>query len=122
MDAIRKAGHTRLFPHLTRGANGYSDPIGKWWGRHVTKCGILDDAAVLHSLRHGGITRLHSSGCPADIAEMLVGHAAGNVHAQYVHRGLIKMSTLRDGLEKLRYEGVVKELQEALEEIQLPCL
>ena len=37
----------------------------------------------------------------------------GNVHAQYVHRGLIKMSTLRDGMEKLRYEGVVKELQEA---------
>ena len=36
--------------------------------------------------------------------------AAGNVHAQYVHRGLIKMSTLRDGLEKLRYDAVIMAL------------
>lgn len=108
---IEAHGHKRLFPQLTRkGNNGYGDPVGKWFSRMVTDLGLTDPALVIHSLRHGGITKLHSAGVPVNIVETLTGHAAGNVHGQYVHRELISMKTLRDGLEKLEYPEVVKSL------------
>jgi integrase len=85
---VKAAGHTRLFPSLTRGANGYSDPVGKFFGRLVRKVGITDPAIVLHSTRHTGISRLTGAGVPQDIREILVGHAATNVHGQtYVPSG-----------------------------------
>ncbi|MDE3042627.1 MAG: tyrosine-type recombinase/integrase, partial [Nitrospirota bacterium] len=108
---IRNAGHVRLFHTLTKTHNGYSDPVGKFFGRLVTKKGIADPAVVLHSLRHGGITKLHAAGVPHNVVEILAGHAAQSVHGQtYVHRDQLPLSLLRDGLEKLRYEDVVKAL------------
>jgi integrase len=107
---IREGNHVRLFPTLTRGANGWSDPVGKAFGRLVTKVGLTDPALCLHSLRHGTLTRLHSSGCPANIAQIIAGHSDGNVHGRYVHRELIDLKTLMEGLEKLRYDEVVKVL------------
>lgn len=97
-------GHKRVFPQLTRkGNNGYSDPVGKWFGRLVTSLGITDPRVVIHSLRHGGITKLHSAGVPVNLVETLVGHSAGNVHQQYVHKELLDMKTLMNALEKLQY-------------------
>lgn len=118
VQSIKKAGHARLFPQLTRkGNNGYADPVGKWFGRMVTATasvapglGLTDPALVIHSLRHGGITKLHSAGVPVNIVETLTGHSAGNVHGQYVHKELLSMKTLRDGLERLQYPEVVKAL------------
>jgi integrase len=107
---IKEGKHVRLFPTLTRGANGWSDPIGKAFGRLVTRVGLTDPALCLHSLRHGTLTRLHSSGCPANIAQIIAGHSDGNVHGRYVHRELIDLKVLRDGLEKLRYDAVVDAL------------
>jgi integrase len=44
---ITASGHPRLFPQLKRkGPNGFSDPVGKWFGRMVTHC------------------KLHAAGCP----------------------------------------------------------
>jgi len=112
--SIKQAGHTRLFPQLKRkGNNGYGDPVGKWFGRHVTLLGLADPRLVIHSLRHGGITKLHSAGVPVNIAETLTGHSAGNVHEQYVHKELISMRTLQEGLEKLRYEHVLTSLMQS---------
>jgi integrase len=106
----RDGKHVRLFPTLTRGANGWSDPVGKAFGRLVTKVGLTDPTLCLHSLRHGTLTKLHSSGCPANIAQIIAGHSDGNVHGRYVHRELIDLKTLKDGLEKLRYDAVMKVL------------
>jgi integrase len=109
---MKQAGHVRLFPKLTKGNSGYADPVGKWFGRLVTKLGILDEAVVLHSLRHGGISKLTGAGCPHNVCEMLAGHAAAGVHGQvYVHREGVPLSLLREGLERLRYDEVVKALQ-----------
>lgn len=66
---------------------------------------------MMHSLRHGGITKLTSAGVPHNVCEMIAGHSASGVHGQvYVHRNNIPLSLLRDGLEKLRYDEVVKVL------------
>ena len=62
VQTMRQAGHVRLFPELTKGNSGYADPVGKWFGRLVTKLGIVDEAVVLHSLRHGGISKLTGAG------------------------------------------------------------
>jgi integrase len=111
VDSIKAAGHTRLFPKLKHGANGYSDSVGKFFSRLVTKSGLSDPALVLHSLRHGGITKLTSAGVPHNVCEMIAGHSASGVHGQvYVHRDNIPLSLLQDGLEKLRYEGVLTAL------------
>jgi integrase len=107
---MRAAGHARLFPDFKKGGNGYSDSTGKWFGRLVTKVGLDDPALVLHSLRHGGITKLHGAGCPHSTVELLAGHAAGNIHGQYVHKENLPLSLLCDGLEKLRYDQVVDVL------------
>jgi integrase len=85
VESIKRAGHTRLFPQLRRkGNNGYGDPVGKWFGRLVSSLGLTNPRLVIHFLRHGGITKLHSAGVPVNIAETLTGHSAGNVHEQYV--------------------------------------
>ena len=98
----------RVFPQLTKkGNNGYADPVGKWFGRLVTGLGLTNPALVLHSLRHGGITKLHDAAVPVNLVEILTGHSAGNVHGQYVHKERISMKTMSDALEKLQYPEVV---------------
>lgn len=111
VQSINREGHSRLFPQLTKkGNNGYADPVGKWFGRLVTGLGLTNPALVLHSLRHGGITKLHDAAVPVNLVETLTGHAAGNVHGQYVHKERISMKTLSDALEKLQYREVVEVL------------
>ena len=91
--------------------HGLSDAVGKWFGRLVTKAGRTDLELVLHSLRHGGITKLHAAGVPENIVKVITGHAGGTVPDQvYVHREGLPLSLLQDGLEKLRYDDVLKEL------------
>jgi integrase len=108
---VKAAGHARLFHEFKKGGNGYSDSTGKYFGRLVTKVGLHDPALVLHSLRTGGITKMHGAGVPHNVVEYLVGHSAGTVHDRvYTKRDLLPLSLLREGLEKLRYDEVVQVL------------
>ena len=99
-----------------QGNNGYGDPVGKWFGRLMSSLGLTDPRLVIHSLRHGGITKLHSAGVPVNIAETLTGNSAGNVHEQYVHKELISMKTLQEGLERLQYPIVLQALNHSQKE------
>lgn len=101
-------GHARIFPILTKGNSGYADPCGKWFGRLLTKLGIVDKSVVWHSLRHGGINKLHAAGCYPDHYEMLAGHVSGNEHGRYVHRELTDLKVLKDGMERLTCPDVVR--------------
>lgn len=49
--------------------------------------GLFDPALVLHSLRHGGITKLTSAGVPHNVCEMITGHSASGVHSQVRSQG-----------------------------------
>lgn len=111
VERIKVAGHSRLFPQLEHGRNGFADAVGKWFMRLVTKVRLTDPSLVLHSLRHGGITKLHAAGVHSNIVEVLAGHASNSVHGQvYVHREGLPLSLLRDRLEKLRYPDLMKVL------------
>jgi integrase len=73
--------------------------------------GLTDPGLVLHSLRHGGITKLHGAGVQTNQVEMLAGHASNTVNGSvYTHRENIPLSLLREGLERLTYPDVVKAL------------
>lgn len=105
-------GHARLFPQLQKGVNGFSDPVGKFFSRLVTKSGLLDPALVLHSFRHGGIHKLHAAGAVHHIVEVLAGHSTGSVHdTVYAHREKMPLRLLLDELGKLRYDEVVRGLK-----------
>jgi integrase len=110
LEFVRKcsdAGQVRLFPELNKGNNGYGDAVGKWFGRLKIKYGITDEAKVLHSIRHTGITKLHAAGCPDNIVKMISGHTEEGVHGRtYVHREHIPLSLMREVLEKLRYRSM----------------
>lgn len=65
-------------------------------------------AKVIHSFRHTVVTRLTAAGAPQDMREVIVGHAAENVHGQtYVHREGIPLALLKEHLEKLAFPGLV---------------
>ena len=70
------------------------------------------DRLVISSSRHGGIRRLHSVGVPAIIIEPLIAHSAGNVHEGYIHKDLLSMKTLKEGLE---YPSVFEALSKSQE-------
>lgn len=50
--------HKRVFPQLEHKGNGYGDGPGKAWARLGKRRKIGGKGKVLHSLRHGGITKL----------------------------------------------------------------
>jgi integrase len=108
--SIKDEGHTRLFPTLTHGANGFSDAPGKWFGRLLDKLDLSSPSLVFHSLRHSAITNLEGAGVARHVVNFITGHSEGGAHAGYVHRDVIPLVLLRDGLEKLRYDAVVEAL------------
>ena len=109
VEETKKGRHSRLFYQLEKNRNGYGDAVGKWFGRHLNKIGITDPAKVIHSFRHTVVTRLTAAGVPQDMREVIVGHAAENVHGQtYVHREGIPLALLMEHLEKLDFRGLLK--------------
>jgi integrase len=111
VERIRKAGHVRLFPDLKKGKNGFSDAPGKWLARIIGKTVSNDPALVVHSLRGGGITKLHGVGVSDNVIKYLVGHQDGGVHdSHYVKRDLIPLRLLKEGIDRLDYAAVVKVL------------
>jgi integrase len=108
--AARKQRWLQLFPALKYGPHGFGDRVGRFFGELVTRVGLADPALTLHSMRHGGITKLHEAGCPVNIVQMLAGHVSGDVHGRYVHRDKIAMRVLQEGLERLRYDEILKVL------------
>jgi integrase len=113
VEDMRKAKAPRLFPQLTRGANGFGDAVGKYFARLLTKVGLADPALVLHSLRKSAITKLHEAGVPEKHVQILTGHTSSTVHEQYIQRDMVALSVLQDALENLRYDEVVDALQKS---------
>ena len=114
---MRSIDHKRLFPQLKHGANGYGDSVGKAWSRLVKKLKQGGKGKVLHSLRHGGISKFAELGIPDAHALALNGHAregmSGEVHfSTYVHTGTFSLKVLKGSIDKLgeAYREMLKGL------------
>jgi hypothetical protein len=83
--------------------------VGKWFSRHVDTLGLTDPKLAFHSLRHGAIHKLQVAKCAAHVDGL--SHVEKDVHgAVYGHRELLPMSLLKEGVELLKYDDVLKAL------------
>lgn len=106
LDYVRSIKDRRLFPQLDHGGNGYGDVPGKAWSRMVKRLKLNGKGKVLHSLRHGGITKMAELGIPDAHAYALTGHIrggrGGDVHFEnYVHTDKFSLKVLKESIEKL---------------------
>ncbi|WP_343732087.1 site-specific integrase [Duganella sp.] len=83
-DALRTAGHTRLFPDLVGGRDGPGQPASKQFGRYCDRIKLTDPELVFHSFRHGAVGRMRSAKVPKELRMVVVGHSASeDTHDDY---------------------------------------
>jgi integrase len=83
VEHVKALGATALFPHRELNETRKDDPskhVSRVFGLHLDAVGITAPEKVFHSFRHTVITRLHVHGTPVGDAELIVGHAAQDVH------------------------------------------
>lgn len=83
VEHVRALGATVLFPHRKANTTRAADPskhISRVFGQHLTDVGIVNPGKVFHSFRHTVITRMHVNRVPVGDAELIVGHAAQEMH------------------------------------------
>ncbi|ULA61945.1 MAG: putative Phageintegrase domain-containing protein [Nitrospira sp.] len=113
---VESIDHKRVFPQLEHKGNGYGDVPGKAWARLVKRLKVGSKGKVLHSLRHGGITKLAEHGVPDAHATALTGHTGGrtDVHFKdYTHTGAFSLEKLKKSIDVLgeAYREVLRGLR-----------
>ncbi|MCM0755173.1 site-specific integrase [Desulfovibrio aminophilus] len=81
VQAVREAGHDKLFHELTYDKNnGYGRNLGRWFNEtFLVRLGMKDKQLVFHSLRHTMVTELLQAGVSDGITKAIVGHAQTGV-------------------------------------------
>ncbi|MCY1364594.1 Phage integrase family protein [compost metagenome] len=79
MDAVRVAGHSRLFPELEATRGKYGHAPSKWFSRYKAKLGIDDPRKTFHSFRHTFIDDLREAGVQDSLIKQMVGHEDNSV-------------------------------------------
>ena len=90
VERVRALGATVLFPHRKANATRAADPskhVSRVFGQHLTDVGIVNPGKVFHSFRHTVITRMHVNRVPVGDAELIVGHAAQEMHERMSSSG-----------------------------------
>ena len=72
--------------------------------------GLFDPRLVLHSTRHNLVNGLRAAQCPRETIDLIDGHRDGSVHEGYAHLDKLPMRLLKDVLERLKYDAVLKAL------------
>lgn len=115
-DALRSAGHTRLFPDLVGGRDGPGQPASKQFGRYCDRVKLTDSELVFHSFRHGTVGRMRSAKVEKELRMVVVGHsAAEDTHDDY---GDIQNDySVRDkqaAIESLQFDRIIDYAQLAM--------
>ncbi len=105
----------RLFPQLEHKGNGYGAVPGKAWARMVKRLKVGGKGKVLHSLRHGGISKMVELGMPDAHAVALTGHTGGrgDVHfTTYTHAASFSLAVMKGSMDRLgeAYREMLKGL------------
>ena len=105
-DAMRKAGHARIFPLLTPGAyDRLTAKWGEWFGPYLRKvCKITDRRKVFHSFRHTFKHYAGHVGMIEGVQREIMGHSSGDVADEY--RGGYSKHQLVEGMKVYRIAGL----------------
>ena len=84
VDALRREGHSALFPELAGGRDGPGQAASKQFARYCDRVGLVDRALVFPSFRHGAVGRMRAAGIAKELRKVVVGHsAAEDTHDGY---------------------------------------
>ena len=82
---VQDLGAASLFPHRPINDTRADDPskhMSRAFAEHLTDIGVKAKGKVFHSFRHTLITRMHVNNVPVGDAELIVGHAAQDLHVR----------------------------------------
>lgn len=107
VDALKKAGHERLFPELIHNSiKGYGKAAGAWFNERflgqklkIPRNGMLS----FHSFRHTFITALDELNTPPPIQSQLVGHARGDTETARRYRKDRNVDKLKPYIDPLQF-------------------
>jgi integrase len=105
VEQMRKAGAVRLFPEITRGADGYFSPFSKWFSRFLADAGVKRDRNAFHSFRHTFRDAMREASVPPDVVTALGGWVRGGMEEHY-GSGRITASVLQEHMLRIRYDGL----------------
>ncbi|MGU3284436.1 DUF6538 domain-containing protein [Methylobacterium mesophilicum] len=105
VEEMRKAKQERLFPDITRGADGYFSPFSKWFSRFLDAAGVKRDRNAFHSFRHTFRDAMREANVPLDAVVALGGWEGGGMQAQY-GSGQITAPVLQEHIRRIRYAGL----------------
>ncbi|MBN3823672.1 integrase [Burkholderia sp. Ac-20384] len=74
IESVKASGGIQLFPHLTKGKNGYSRNTSRRFGQYLDTRGITDERKVFHSFRSNFINAVTNENVHPAIIMGLVGH------------------------------------------------
>jgi integrase len=83
VDEMRKGGHTRLFPEIVRGRDGYFSPYSKWFGRFLNGVGVKRQRVSFHSFRHSYRDAARRALLPRDVVMAIGGWAGTDTDDNY---------------------------------------
>ncbi len=102
-------GHTKLFPEIAVGSNGYrSKNFSQWFSRFLTACGAREPLTCFHSFRHCFRDGLRASGVSRDISLALGGWANGSSSGDVAdaYGSGFPTRLLEDGINRIRFAGL----------------
>jgi integrase len=83
-EAMRRAGHARLFPELTMDSRGrFSDAFQKWFARFLAKTEAAAPKTSYHSFRHCFRDPLREAQAPDEIVDALLGWTRRTMRETY---------------------------------------
>ena len=107
-EALKLAGHNRLFPELKHDLiKGYGKAAGRWFNERYlgNKLGMeRNGRKTFHSLRHNYATALGSGGVPTAIKSQLLGHSRGSSMVEKRYDKGASVEGLVEHLGTLRYD------------------
>lgn len=108
VDALRAAGHRRLFPELAHDpVKGYGKGAGKWFNDRFMgrELGIeRNGRKTFHSIRHNFSTGLGDALVPPAVKSQLLGHARGTGEAERRYDKGRRVAALLGYVSKLEFD------------------
>lgn len=108
VDALRRAGHVRLFPELKRDkVKGYGKPVGSWFNERFLGRKLdmeRNGMKTFHSLRHNFLTAIERLDLSERVMAQLAGHERGRTQSGRRYAKDRTAAELASDVSRLRFD------------------